>query len=106
MDFYTYRSSYGFSSSDSSKVFLVLEAISFILLVVMLGVIFNERYYEKDQFQYIYYMSKITTIKSIILDNHYTEILDSFTYSGQPTTLSTSYRSLLKLVKNKNGRMY
>ena len=35
--------------------------------------------------------------------NHYTEIFDSFTYSGQPTTLSTSYRSLLKLVKNKNG---
>ena len=102
MDFYTYRSSYGFSSSDSSKVFLVLEAISFILLVVMLGVIFNERYYEKDQFQYIYYMSKITTIKSIILDNHYTEILDSFSYSGQPTTISTSYRNLLKLVKNKD----
>lgn len=100
MNFYSYRYS---SSNDSSKAYIILQAISYILLVIMLGVIFNERYYEKDQFQYIYYMSKIATIKSVILDNHYTEILDSFTYSGQPTTLSTSYRSLLKLVKNKNG---
>ena len=100
MNFYSYRYS---SSNDSSKAYIILQAISYILLVIMLGVIFNERYYEKDQFQYIYYMSKIATIKSVILDNHYTEILDSFTYSGQPTTLSASYRSLLKLVKNKNG---
>ena len=49
------------------------------------------------------YSSSNDSLKSVILDNHYTEILDSFTYSGQPTTLSTSYRSLLKLVKNKNG---
>ena len=103
---YTYsRETYNSNPNNSNgltQAFLILNLISYLLLLGISAAIYNEKYSEKDKFQYIYYMSKILTIKSIILDNHYTEILDGF--SGQnPLTNPTSYRNWLKLVKNKNG---
>ena len=92
------------STSDKyQKAFVILNLISLVLLIIILGIIFNERWYEKDKFQYIYYMSKIMTIKSIIIDNHSSEALETFATSGEPQTLPTTYKNLLKLVKNKNG---
>ena len=48
-------------------------------------------------------MSKILTIKSIVINNHYSELLESYSPTGEPETLARSYRNYLKLVKNKNG---
>ena len=39
---------------------------------------------------------------SIILNNHYSEILNGFTNSGAQMTVPNTYRNLLKLVENKN----
>ena len=90
------------SSDEFIKPFLILNVVSYILLVGIFAAIFNAKSTEKDQFQYVYYMSKIMTVKSIILENHYSEILVDFSNSGEPITLSTTYRNFLKLVKNKN----
>ena len=57
---------------------------------------------EKHKFEFIYYMSKILTLKSIIVNNHYSELLEYFSTSGEPYTLSSTYRNLLKLNKNKD----
>ena len=46
-------------------------------------------------------MSKILTIKTITIENHYSEVI--LRNSDNPKTLSTSYRNLLKLIKNENG---
>ncbi len=46
-------------------------------------------------------MSKILTIKSTTIENHYSEVFLS--NSDTQKTLSTSYRNLLKLIKNENG---
>ena len=91
------------SSSVEFKEFLILNAISHALLLGILSAIYNAKSTEKDKFQYIYYMSKIMTIKSIILENHYSEMLVDFSNSGKAITFSNTYRSLLKLVKDKNG---
>ena len=91
------------SSCDSTKSILILKISSYIVLIAIFIAIFSSMSKEDDQFRYIYYMSKIITIKSIILNNHYSEILEGFTNSGKPITLPTTYRNLLKLVKNKNG---
>ena len=98
-DFYSTSS----SSCDSTKSILILKISSYIVLIAIFIAIFSSMSKEDDQFKYIYYMSKIITIKSIILNNHYSEILEGFTNSGKPITLPTTYRNLLKLVKNKNG---
>ena len=90
------------SSSVEFKEFLILNAISHALLLGILSAIYNAKSTEKDKFQYIYYMSKIMTIKSIILENHYSEMLVDFSNSGKAITFSNTYRSLLKLVKDKN----
>ena len=90
------------SDEQSIKPDLILRLISGISLLVLLSVIFHHSNSETYKFEYIYYMSKILTIKSIILNNHYSEVLDTFS-NGQPIGLSSGYKNYLKLVKNKNG---
>ena len=63
------------SSDKFIKLYLILNSISFLLVTIMLGIIFSERYSEKDKFQVddinrleelsksFYYKSKIMTIK-------------------------------------------
>ena len=70
------------SSDKFIKLYLILNSISFLLVTIMLGIIFSERYSEKDKFEYVYYMSKIMTIKQIIIENHYSEILEGFNSDG------------------------
>ena len=89
-------------SDDFTKPFLILNIVSYALLLGIFTTIYYVKSKEKDQFQYIYYMSKIMTIKSIILENHYSEMLVDFSNSGKAITFSNTYRSLLKLVKDKN----
>ena len=91
------------SSNDSFKPVLILRLISFILLLIILSIIYSSRNSENDKFNYVYYMSKIITIKKIILENHNSEILDDFSPTYEPLTLSIGYKNLLKLVRNKNG---
>ena len=74
----------------------ILSLLSYALLLGILAAVYNERYSEKDKFEFIYYMSKILTLKSIIVNNHYSELLDDFSPSGEPSTLSSTYRNLLK----------
>ena len=91
------------SSDKFIKLYLILNSISFLLVTIMLGIIFSEIYSEKDKFEYVYYMSKIMTIKQIIIENHYSEILEGFNSDGEPITFPMPYKRLLKLVKNKTG---
>ena len=82
--------------------------ISFILMFISYGALFGilsaiiskANLSENAQFEAIYYSSKILTIKNIVLTNHKSEILLDFSPSGEPIGLTTSYKNLLKLVKN------
>jgi len=92
----------GFNQKCCGISIAILSLLSYALLLGILAAVYNERYSEKDKFEYIYYMSKILTLKSIIVNNHYSELLDDFSPSGEPSTLSSTYRNLLKLNINKD----
>ena len=83
-------------------LFAIFTLVSYLLLLGILAAVCHEWSSEEDKFEFIYYMSKILTIKSIIIKSHYSELLDDFSPSGEPTSLSSTYRNLLKLNKNKN----
>ena len=80
--------------------FVILLLISYAILIVLFGLI--GQYNDEAKFECIYYMSKMLTIKAIIVNNHRSELLDSFYNSGETTTLPMTYRNLLRLVKDKN----
>ena len=106
LSFKEYAQNYLSSEERKKKfhtVYVILGLISYLLLVGILGVVYHVRSTEDDKFNFIYDMSKILTIKSIVINNHYSELLESYTTSGEPVTLARSYRNYLKLVKNKNG---
>ena len=95
------------NNTDNSKnvkniPYIIIALISYLFLLGILIKLYCERNSENDKFELIYYMSKILTVKSIIIDNHYSELLDNFSPSGEPKTLSYTYRNLLKLVKDKS----
>ena len=96
-----------FSFGNSKKAyfitFMIFTLFSYLLLLGILSAIFNERSSDKKLFEFVYYMSKILTIKTIIINNHCSELLDNFDTSGKPITLPDTYRNYLKLVKNKNN---
>ena len=83
-------------------IYIILAVISYSFLLGILIYVYLERNSENDKFELIYYLSKILTVKSIIVDNHCSELLGSFSPSGKPEALSYTYRNLLKLVKNNN----
>ena len=91
-----------FEKDRFNKTFVILLIISYTILIAIIIPIAFAKGGEEEEFEYIYYMSKILTIKGIIINNHLSELLDSFSNSGETTTLPMSYRNLLKLVKNKN----
>ena len=95
--------SYYSSRKKNFIAYAILTLVSYLLLLGILSAVYNERYSEKDKFELIYYMSKILTIKNIIINNHYSELLDNFEFSGEPITSPNTYRNYLKLVKNKNN---
>ena len=94
----------GFEMRDKTKriISLILKIFSYSLLLGILAVIYNEKGSEANLFKYLYYVSKILTIKSIIVRSHYSELLDDYSPLGKATTVSLGYKTLLKLVKNKN----
>ena len=92
----------GYNQKCYGISFVLLSLLSYLLLLGILSAVYNERYSEEDKFEFIYYMSKILTLKSIIVNSHYSELLDGFSPSGEPYTLSSTYRNLLKLNKNKD----
>ena len=82
--------------------FVILLLISYAILIgILLGLTVGQ-YDDEAKFECIYYMSKMLTIKAIIVNNHRSELLDNFYNSGETTTLPMTYRNLLRLVKNKN----
>ncbi len=89
--------------SEDLKKFAILNIISCLLLLAIFSAIYATMSSEKEQFKYIYYCSKILTIKNIIIENHYSEVLLNFSNSDNSITLSYSYKNLLNLVRNKNG---
>ena len=89
--------------SEDLKKFAILNIISCLLLLAIFSAIYATMSSEKEQFKYIYYCSKILTIKNIIIENHYSEVLLNFSNSDNSITLSYSYKNLLNLVQNKNG---
>ena len=106
LSFKEYAQNYHSSEERKKKfhtVYVILGLISYLLLIGILGVVYHVRSTEDDKFNFIYDMSKILTIKSIVINNHYSELLESYSPTGEPETLARSYRNYLKLVKNKNG---
>ena len=55
---------------------------------------------ENNKLNYVYYLSKILTVKTIVLRRYYSEILEHFSSSGEPHGLSLAYKNYLKLLKN------
>ena len=97
------KETYSSPSFDLKKPVIILKVISHIILIgICITIYISKSSTEKQKFQYIYYLSKILTIKNIILNNHYSEILNGFTNSGAQMTVPNTYRNLLKLVENKN----
>ena len=87
--------------SDAIKYFPpILIIISDLLLLGILSAIIDTKCYEERKFKYVYDLSKILTVKAIVLESHYSEILDSFSPSGEAYGLPTTYINYLKLVKN------
>lgn len=87
-------------NSYCNPCFVILLLISYAILIVLFGLI--GQYNDEAKFECIYYMSKMLTIKAIIVNNHRSELLDSFYNSDETTTLPMTYRNLLRLVKDKN----
>ena len=90
------------NKENNFVIYIILAVISYSFLLGILIYVYFERNSENDKFELIYYLSKILTVKSIIVDNHCSELLGSFSPSGKPEALSYTYRNLLKLVKNNN----
>ena len=93
-----------FEIRDKTKriISLVLKILSYSLLLTILAVIYKEKGTEANLFKYLYSVSKILTIKSLIVSSHYSELLNDYSPSCKETTVSLGYKTLLKLVKNKN----
>ena len=85
----------------SIGVLALLCVLSNLLLIGILSAIINEKYPEKQKFKYVYHLSKILTVKTMIIENHNSEILDGFSDSGEAYGLSLTYKNFLKLIKNK-----
>jgi hypothetical protein len=79
----------------------VLIIITHISLIGILSVIIGAKFPEKKKFNYVYNLSKILTVKAMILESHNSEIIDSFSASGEAYGISLTYKNFLKLVKNK-----
>ena len=74
--------------------------ISYLLLIGICSAIANQHPTKKKNFEYVFYLSKILTVKSIVRNNHNSQILLIFSSSGEPSGLEVNYRNLLKLYKN------
>lgn len=72
-----------------------------LLIGILIAILINNNFSEKNQFRNIYYMSKILTIKNMVANNHNSEIIFAFTPSGEASGLTSNYKSYLKLL-NKN----
>ena len=89
--------------ANKQIVFNILLLVSQALLIGILSAIINKiDQSENGNFEFIYYFSKIMTIKNIVANNHNSEIINDFTPSGEASGLTTSYKGFLKLI-NKDG---
>ena len=79
---------------------IIISCISFLLSFVMFCIIIANR---KSNKKTVYYLSKIATMKSIIYNNHQTNLFYYFESSGEIKYLSINYRKLLKLI-TKDGK--
>lgn len=53
----------GYNQKCYGISFVLLSLLSYLLLLGILSAVYNERYSEEDKFEFIYYMSKILTLK-------------------------------------------
>ena len=81
------------------KIF-IFNLIGILLLIGILSAIIHEG---SKKFEYVFNLSKILTVLSIVYNNHNLEILDGFQNSGEPFGIPSGYKNMLKLVKNKNS---
>ena len=87
---YSYPTTNTESSNEdkSGSTYYILRIVSCSLLLGILSAVYSVRTLtEKSKFNYIYYMSKILTIKNIVLTNHHSQVLDSFNPAGKPIGL-------------------
>ena len=73
---------------------LIIEGVMLALAIVRID--------RKNDYEYIWYGSKILTIKNIIKLNHNSEIFYTFSSAKDIVGLSTNYNNLLKLI-TKDG---
>lgn len=87
------------------KLFIVGSILVMLSDLIMLGIMFAltiARIGTETDYEYIWYCSKILTVKNIIKLNHNTEIFYTFSSSKDIVGLSTNYKNLLKLI-TKDG---
>ena len=88
------------SREDKKRIIFAICLFSYLLFFGILISIICIKMPESNKLNYVYYLSKILTVKTIVLRSHYSEILDHFSSSGEPHGLSLAYKNYLKLVKN------
>ena len=87
------------------KLFIVGSILVMLSDLIMLGIMFAlaiVRIGTETDYEYIWYCSKILTVKNIIKLNHNSEIFYNFSSSKDIVGLSTNYKNLLKLI-TKDG---
>ena len=89
--------------AERKLVFSILLLVSQALLIGIFSLIINKSSFtENSKFEFIYYISKIISIKNLVANNHNSEIINDFTPSGEASGLTTSYKGYLKLI-DKDG---
>ena len=89
--------------AERKLVFSILLLVSQALLIGIFSLIINKSIFtENSKFEFIYYISKIISIKNLVANNHNSEIINDFTPSGEASGLTTSYKGYLKLI-DKDG---
>ena len=95
------------SSSDNNIIArLVFFLISYILIFIMLMVIIIIRYSKHYQFEYVWFCSKIKTIKNMVKITSFNyKVFNTISSSGEISGLRTNYYDLLKSITD-NGCKY
>ena len=78
----------------------ILMLISYLLLIGILSAIIHQKSTEAKKFEEVFYLSKILTVKNMVINSHNSQILLRFSSSGEPSGLEVNYKNLLKLYKN------
>ena len=77
-----------------------LLILTYLLFLGIISALADKRFGKKKQKEYVFFCSKILTIKNLLALNHQSAIFYRILPSGEIEGLETNYNNLLKLIKN------